>query len=238
MYEEWRASPGARSIFAPVARARCRAHGRRAMLRDDAPLAEIRRAITARAPGAQLEADAGDRPCDRGNECRVKLPTVVLLVLLVVVALFTALQLERFHHAHAAQSGRDHCPGAARRAHAGLHRRDRRGVPDLHRLSADQLPRSKRGALAKELKSQRELADRAEASRFTGAAHLSRPRAGVIAHPQRRFRRQARFPSRRRQSRRFGPISSTPATRWPHTSESSRTGWSLRSADRAGSDRR
>ena len=67
MYEEWRAAP------VPVDLARLwrelgvEQHGRRASLRDDAPLAEIRRAITARVASAPLEAA---QSTDRATEAK------------------------------------------------------------------------------------------------------------------------------------------------------------------------
>jgi hypothetical protein len=56
MYEEWRAAPVPVDLPRLWRELGIEEHGRRATLRDDAPLAEIRRAITARVAGAPLEA--------------------------------------------------------------------------------------------------------------------------------------------------------------------------------------
>jgi hypothetical protein len=65
MYEEWRAAPVQVDLPRLWRELGVEQHGRRTMLRDDAPLAEIRRAITARIPAAHLQAaQAIDGPAD------------------------------------------------------------------------------------------------------------------------------------------------------------------------------
>jgi hypothetical protein len=59
MYEEWRAAP-VQVDLPRLWRELGVEQGRRAALRDDAPLADIRRAITARAPAAHPQAYAGN----------------------------------------------------------------------------------------------------------------------------------------------------------------------------------
>jgi len=60
MYEEWRAAPVRPDLPRLWRDLGVELAGRRAMLRDDAPLAEIRRAITAGGPGPFARADAVD----------------------------------------------------------------------------------------------------------------------------------------------------------------------------------
>jgi hypothetical protein len=60
MYEEWRAAPVQVDLPRLWRELGVEQQGRRAALRDDAPLADIRRAITAPAPAAHLQAYAGD----------------------------------------------------------------------------------------------------------------------------------------------------------------------------------
>jgi hypothetical protein len=60
MYEEWRAAPVPVDLPRLWRELGVERQGWRATLHDDAPLADIRRAITARAPGAQPQAYAGD----------------------------------------------------------------------------------------------------------------------------------------------------------------------------------
>jgi hypothetical protein len=60
MYEEWRAAPVQVDLPHLWRELGVEQQGRRAMLRDDAPLADIRRAITARAPAAHAQGYAVD----------------------------------------------------------------------------------------------------------------------------------------------------------------------------------
>ena len=60
MYEEWRAAPVQVDLPRLWRELGVEQQGRRAILRDDAPLASIRRAITARARAAHPQAYAGD----------------------------------------------------------------------------------------------------------------------------------------------------------------------------------
>jgi hypothetical protein len=60
MYEEWRAAPVQVDLPRLWRELGVETRGRRAVLRDDAPLANIRRAITARAADARPQAYAGD----------------------------------------------------------------------------------------------------------------------------------------------------------------------------------
>ncbi len=60
MYEEWRAAPVQVDLPRLWRELGVETRGRRAVLRDDAPLANIRRAITARAADVRPQAYAGD----------------------------------------------------------------------------------------------------------------------------------------------------------------------------------